>query len=588
MTRGDYRRATDLSRPCRNLRLVSIPVIPGYTNGPAGTRLFDLWPRPEGDFPDELWPVDVLESVTPEPTGWLTVCEHFFTGDRHGGRGCVLVTPEHGEAALGDTSWIGRDLGGFSVWHNFEGEQGFNTGLQASERDVELEFFVQVRQPVGTSDPMVDISHPFLWYWDAYRVDHGWAYVNAAGRPQELVRLQVAREHWTIEVRALEFRQFLHECNRDAILQIDYVPKTAADGFARTDDRFENEWARFDFVATADRLMGSRPGFSRLLGQYLVRGSRTSRVPRFEEWDVDREYPLFVYGVDDRTGEPLRHTCDPHQLGTYFDEDNSRLHYLTPVNFKREVLIPYASEPNRYRLSRTRLECLNLWGIDISFNTAGLIEVYLGDLGERLPPDEWGHWLTYNVLPEGEMEEGRFRRDFLNQFASSPDVPGDLRRARDRAAGASERKFSAPIWRPLGEDITPEYESMIGPLSEDPAALTGPLLLLAKCFVDAIDPVPLKLFLQDAESGERSLSLLGRTVERIGGSNDDVEPLRALHDFRSSGGIAHLAGSKRGASLERLGIQGLTTINAFDHVALRLTGCLEHLANLFDQIAYQD
>lgn len=559
-------------------------MIPGYIEGPAGIRLLGLWPRPDGDFPDELWPMDVLESVTPDPTAWLTVCEHFFTEDSHGGRGCVLVAPEHGRDALAGTSWIGRDLGGFSVWHNFEGERGSDTGLQATERDLALEFFVQVRRPMGSSDPMVDISQPFLWYWDAYRVDHGWAYVNEAGRPQELVRLHVAREHWTIEVRALEFRQFLHACNRDAILQIDYVPKTAVDGFARTDDEFNNEWAHFDFVATADRLTGSRPGFSRLLGQYLVRGCRTSRVPRFEERDEDLEYPAFIHGVDVETGAPLRHTCDPDQLGTYFDEDNSRLHFLTPVNFKREVLIPYASEPNRYRLTRSRLECLSLWGLDISFNTAGLIEVYLGDLGQSLPPDEWGHWLTYNVLPEGDMEEGRFRRDFLNQFASSPDIPGDLRRARTRATDVSARVLGAPIWRPLGEDIGPEYESMIGPLSEDPAALTGPLLLLTKCFVDAIDPAPLKLFLQDAEPGERSLSLLGRAAERIGGSTDDIEPLRALHDFRSSGGIAHLAGSQREASMKRLGIQGMTTINAFDHVALRITACLEHLTELIDRL----
>ena len=562
-------------------------MIPGYIEGPARTRLVDIWQRPEGDFPDELWPVEVLASVTPDPTAWLTVCEHFFTEESHGGRGCVLVAPGDGTTALGSTGWIGDDLGGFSVWHNFDGEQGFSNGLQATERDLALEFFVQVRQPVGSSDPVVDISHPFLWYWDAYRVDDGWAYVNAAGRPQELVRLHVAREHWTVEVRALEFRQFLQACERDAILQIDHVSKTDVGGFDRTDDEFKNEWARFDFVATADRLMGSRPGFSRLVGQYLIRGSRTSRVPRFDEYDGHPEYPDFVYGLDVETGKPLRHTCDSKELGTYFDKDSSRLHFLTPVNFKREVLIPYASEPNRYRLTRTRLDCLSLWGIDISFNTAGLIEVYLGDLGERLPPDEWGHWLTYNVLPEGNMEEGRFRRDFLNQFASSPDIPGDLRRARARAAEVSDRTFASPIWRALGEDIAPEYESMIGPLSEDPAALIAPLLLLTKCFVDAIDPAPLKAFLQDAEAGERSLSLLGRTLERIGGSTDDVEPLRALHDFRSSGGIAHLAGSQRAASMERLGIQGMTTIDAFDHVAIRLTACLDHLSEIFSALEHQ-
>jgi hypothetical protein len=286
----------------------------------------------------------------------------------------------------------------------------------------------------------------------------------------------------------------------------------------------------------------SSGGFSSLLRQYVVLSSRTSRVPRFEEHRAEVMYPAFIYGLDSSTGEPLLHTCDPDQLGTYFDPDNSRLHYLTPVNFKREVLIPYAQEPNRYRLRRSRLECLSLWGLDMSLNSAGVVEVYLGGLGRDLPSDEWGHWLTYNVMPEGRMEEGRFRRDFLNQFAASPDIPSDLRRARDEAAAATERLFGTPVWRPLGEDITPEYESMIGPLSEDPVALQGPLILLAKCFVDAIDPAALKALLGDAQSGEKSLSLLGRAAERLGGSRDDVEGLRSLYEVRSAGGFAHLRG----------------------------------------------
>jgi hypothetical protein len=123
---------------------------------------------------------------------------------------------------------------------------------------------------------------------------------------------------------------------------------------------------------------------------------------------------------------------------------------------------------------------------------------------------------------------------------------------------------------------------MIGPLSEDPAALQTPLILLAKCFVDAIDPVPLKAYLGDAQSGEKSLSLLGRFTERLGGSQDDVEGLRALYDVRSAGGFAHLAGSRRNAAHERLGIKDLNTIDAFDHVAVRIIECLQTIAALAD------
>lgn len=560
---------------------MSTPIIPGYIDGPTPTTLADLWQRPTGDYPDDLWPGDVLESLLPEPTGWLTVCEHYSTIQGHGGRGCVLVHPAGIPVSLAATTWSGPDLGTFSVWEGFDGTNGFEAGLRANDRDADLEFFVQVRRPAGSPDPILDISHPFLWYFDAYSVRDGWAYVNAAGRPQELVRSQIDREHWKIQVRALEFRHFLHACGRDALLQVDCVPLTTVEGFARVDDEFRCDWAYFDFVATADRSI-SPGGFSRLLGQHVVRGGKTSRGPRFEERRGEVEYPSFVYAVDASTGDPISHTCDPDQLGTYFDTDGTRLHYLTPVNFRREVLIPYSQEPNRYQLRRSRLECLGLWGLDISFNTAGLVEAYLGDLGRDLPAAEWGHWLTYNVMPEGKMEEGRFRRDFLNQPSTTPDVPGDLRRTRAEAAEATARRLGSPVWRPIDDDTAPEYESMIGPLSDDPVALQGPLILLAKCFVDAIDPSPLKDFLGDAEKGERSLSLLGRTTERLGGSRDDVEELRALYEVRSAGGFAHFGGSKRHAALARLGIDGLSTIDAFDHVAARIIDCLRRVTDLAD------
>lgn len=577
------RRRVFAVRGCtRTLRFVSTPIIPGYIDGPKRDRLADLWQRPSGDYPEQLWPLDVLQQVEPEPTGWLTVCEHYSSKKRKGGRGCVLTAPESVPAALADTNWIGIDLGTFSVWENSEGEEGFDAGLNSTERDTELEFFVQVTRPAGSSDPVLDISQPFLWYFGAYPTRNGWDYLNRAGRPQELVRAQLAREHWIVELRALEFRQFLHACGRDAVMQVDCVPRTSSEGFAQVEDRFTSSWAHFDFVAASERAF-SEGGFARLLGQYVVKGNRTSRVPRFEGRRRDAVYPEFTYAVDASTGEPLSHTCDPDQLGTYFDADNSRLHYLTPVNFRREVLIPYAQEPNRYQLTRSRLECLDLWGLDISFNTAGLIEVYLGDLGRDLPSDERSHWLTYNVIPEGEMELGRFRRNFLNQYAESPNIPGDLRRAREEVATATERLLGAPVWRPLGEDIAPEYKSMIGPLSEDPTALQAPVMLLAKCFVDAIDPAPLKAYLGDAKKGEKSLSLLGRTTERLGGSPDDVEVLRALYHARSAGGFAHLAGSGRAKAMTRLGIVDMSTIDAFDHVALRIIECLQKVAELADQ-----
>lgn len=57
--------------------------------------------------------------------------------------------------------------------------------------------------------------------------------------------------------------------------------------------------------------MGPSPGFSRVLGQCAVLPQRTDRLPRFEDRRQDHEFPEFTHGIDEATGAPLCHTCDP-------------------------------------------------------------------------------------------------------------------------------------------------------------------------------------------------------------------------------------------------------------------------------------
>lgn len=561
---------------------MSMPRVPGFIEQPPPNNLAELWTRPDASFPNELWPADVLAQVVRDPVGWLTVEEHFHVDEIHGGRGCVVVSAGD-SAVLDSTCWTGRDLGNVSVW----GDDTFEDGLTQTDEDRHVEFFLQARQTSGSVLPVIDVALPFLWYWDAFPVVNGWHYLNHAGRDQELIRLEATAEAWKVEVRALELRQYLSARRQDAVVQIDIVTKRDLAEFDRVDDEFANAWAHFDLHILHDRSMPNRKASSRLLGQYVVSGLANSRVPRWQERREDRVYPEFVYGVDAETGQALKHNCDYEHLGTYFDKDASRLHYLTPIYFKREVLQPYAAQPGRYRLSVTRLECLNLWGMDISINSVGLVEAYLGDLGRDLPSEEWAHWVAYNVIPEGKMEEGRFRRDFLGQWASSKDPAGDLRRARAKAAVSSESLLGSPIWKPLERDIAAEFESIIGPLTDDPSALGPTLLLLTKALVDAIDPKPLKTYLTTYEKGEQSLQLLRRLVNELtdDGDGDPTEILRSLQGFRSAGGVAHLAGSRRPVVTAVLGISDMTNIEAFEFVATQLSDCLNRISDLCDNVA---
>jgi hypothetical protein len=563
---------------------MSTPQIPGYTAAASQHTLADEWSLPEGEYPEVLWPEAVLRRISPEPFEWLTIEEHFFNDERHGGTSCVLIDEAEIESALEDVTWLGSDLGDVGIW----GDGTFEDGLSVTDKGVTVEFFCQARQHHGLRPPSIEISQPFLWYWDAFETAGGWLYLNRAGRDQPLIRAAINGDEYRVQVRALELRQYMTARRRAAVVQFDHVEKVDAPEFERKDSEHRSGWVNASWHCLPDTPGLGRNAFSRLLGRYLILPMEGPRKPRWEERRQDRQYPEFQYGVDPNTGSPLVHTCNPDELGTYFDKDGSRLHYLTPIYFSREVLGRYVEEPSRYEVTATRLRCLDLWGIDISTNTAGLIEVYLGDLGRDLPTDEWPHWLGHNVAPEGEMAEDRFRRDILNQPWPSKDLPRRVRAARSFVASAARSAFGAEIWRDLTEPESTAFARLHGPTSAEPSALNAPVLTMTKALIDSIDPRPLRAFLNEQLNELPSLQLLESVELAIGGDGSSTTVLRDLQHLRSAGGIAHLSGKNREKALERIGIVGLKPNEAFDHICTLASEALETLADLFSQYQRAD
>ncbi len=558
------------------------PSIPGYEVHDGPPTLGRLWTRPDGDYPAGLWPGAELLRICPDPTGWLTIEEHFHrSDDMYGGTHCVLIDAGYRDHVLqSGTSWSGgSDVGKVEVWS----DGAFSDGLTASrDGDDGLFFFAAVREHHRFVLPTFEITPTFLWYWDAFPSEGGWSYLDSAGRSVELIRISISMDEWKVQVSALEMRTFLAASGRELLVQKDYTLLTTGeiDPFERVDDNHRTTWSNFDWFAIVDDgVTGDASAFSNVMGKYVVEGTVTARVRRIEARNTDKNYVEYVYGVDSGTGEMRRHTCNPGMLGDY--ADSSRLHSMTPVYFSREVLNRYASEPSRYKVTAGRIWCLDLWGLDISTNTAGLIEVYLGELG-ALPEGEQTHWLAHNVPPEGEMDEGRFRRDFLNQSVGSPDPVGDLRRARRRAAEATGALLGSPVWRDLDSQAATEFEALLGPTSNDPSALTAPTITLTKSLVDGMDPAPLKMYLGGSEPGEKSIALLRRLLSSLGDTEDAGEVFAALQAFRSAGGVAHLRGSNAAVASARLGIDGMSPLEAFAHMTVRLTKALNHVADLVE------
>ncbi|MBF6216248.1 hypothetical protein IU469_32240 [Nocardia puris] len=129
-----------------------------------------------------------------------------------------------------------------------------------------------------------------------------------------------------------------------------------------------------------------------------------------------------------------------------------------------------------------------------------------------------------------------------------------------------------------------QFESMVGPLNEDPASLGKSLLILPIAMVDAINPAPLKTYLGGANKDEKSLSLLQRFTEELGDEDNCTAILRKLWDFRSQGGVAHLAGSQAPRARADLGITDMTNLEAFESVVQRITDFLSALMALMERV----
>jgi len=119
-----------------------------------------------------------------------------------------------------------------------------------------------------------------------------------------------------------------------------------------------------------------------LHGQYVVLPAAGAAGPSWCERDETEPGAglEFVYGVNEETGTPLTVTPTVENTGT---DGALGPHGFTRVFFRPQVLERYTSEPRRYSVTASRIECLHVWGLSIGRTSDGLVEVDLYDLRTR-------------------------------------------------------------------------------------------------------------------------------------------------------------------------------------------------------------
>lgn len=513
------------------------------------------------------------------PTGWLTIGEHvpYSETKLHGGFSSILLDQDISRSAGIGTGWMGRDLGEFQIIGSSPSLEA-RSGLSEEVENGTAEFFCQGRKPAGADEYLIEVALPFLWFWDAFLVGNEWRYLTPGGNEKSLIRFETGRDYWKIEVRAEELRSYLHLVNKKLLVQLDLFSLLNEETEDRLELNFHDDWGTYQFLKYDPLGIKGKKTWANLNGYYYIHPRLGKARPRILGWflEDEEEYPRYLIGQTS-DGEEVKFSCDPDVLGNYFGANPEAPHYLTTVFFSRDVLSKYVSNPARYRVSMSRLECLHLWGVDITINENDLVVVYLGDIGEKIPSEERQHWLQYNVLPEGTIDEGRFRRDFLGQWASSPDPVRELKNLIKDINELAIEKLAFKIWREPTQHLETEINALIGPTSSAPTALYGPVLVLTKWLVDSLNARALKKSISEPDPRSASLKNLEQLMEELGLETGSVRHLRSLQDLRSRGGIAHLHNSASQKVYSQLGISGKDAIKDFSIILTHLVDGLSEM-----------
>lgn len=504
-----------------------------------------------------------LRTATSTPLDWVVIdrferkeCDNRhdkaeYTQTTH----CALIDNESDSVAKALHNFSIPGLGKFDLRVSERSTTGYEPcyGLR-SEKAPFYGFFTQVRDALGSTTPEVDILPSFLWFWDAYRVKDEWKYTDVTGKELPLLRftLDISEDdeaNWKLEVRALELRTFLYYCDKELLLCTDdtYAGLPCDDDVRQENSR---DWCSYTFMKEPEKPL--RKSVIALFGKYIIHGAKNTQFPHFFDDETTAEYPNFIIGLDP-DGEPIAASCNPSQLSGYPGSGPNHPNRFERVCFQSEVLQRYSTNPDKYQISDRSIACVingrTLWQLDISTNSDGLVEAYLGDLGSRLPHKELPYWKSFNIAPSGTPNPNRVLRDHFNISTDASDAPVlELMSAFRKASENVKEQLGVSIWKEPDSHTLKKINTLAVPTVDNTEAFNNAMLALTKALADTLDGKQLRKLSKNTDEKIGSIQLAISFFQSQGADTSPFEYLKYVQDFRSGGGAAHRPNGKGDAS----------------------------------------
>lgn len=281
-----------------------------------------------------------------------------------------------------------------------------------------------------------------------------------------------------------------------------------------------------------------------LLRAYL-RGVQLAPPPREEVKKLlfddrsNRKYVTFI-AHDFKHDKIAELSCAPDQLDSYFTETGKPFE-TTPAFFRREVLLKYQSDSDKYTVRDREISCRSIWSVRFDVNEEGQVHAFLCDLN-HLPYAEQQYWRSFNEEPKGPISTRSFKTDFEGSWAHEPEPLRDLktRLTKPLEILLSDEEIHV-IWVPPPDSqALDEVHYLAGESQKEWSNAVGALHRLV---VEGLQETHLRKLAialgDDATSLEklRSIKLLERVLSGLGlpvhAVDEIVDPLATLNHLRS-------------------------------------------------------
>jgi len=462
---------------------------------------------------------------------------------------CALIPVSKVETCIAGISWDlshGQGMPGAVEYH--EGKNKRVEYLRYGD-DHGIEPLIIDREFYGMRRDYVEICEEFRLFHRLYhdrKQDRHFKYDDSGN--EHLVAIV---EPNRVQIRLKEIRQFLAIKEMYLSIQFDYREhsKYTLEELGLKEGGEENRSDLFCWSLFYGHLRsrGTDRAFSRLLGKCLI-----PRLPKEKSgfWGFaekePKEYVDFIIGVDEN-GNEVSYTSNPGKLADYFGSNPDAPHYLTAVQFRKEVLDKYYQQPNKYSIASGILRCGSLWCMYIDNHFDDRVAAWLGDLGRDLPYEEQLHWRSFNIPPTGGVSETYFRRQILAQATDSDRPEHEFRKLYDKLQIASKESLGWQILLPLAQEDFHYLQAIRIPSTDEQKDFDDLILALTKILVDSLNEKEFNKLIPDSERIEikGSISRLDRALQVCGfsGYKSHIQFLRNLQELRSAG-TAHRKGNK--------------------------------------------